>query len=322
MIFQIAGGGFSLSDTIFLLILIVLVIVLVIILVVRPKIKKIRYTNKQIYKAKGEIVNFELTMRNFIRAKLEEKYGDEWWEKGIPEYIRLSFDDKIRKEQIEDPQMNHQNMEFLEINHYFSIILEKKNWENVFSDIFPHKSSLGEIFENLRSFKSDLSQKNVTSEELSNYPAYIYSIMTFFSKGFNIFMSYSTMDSAYFQIPEISKRLESYPKIDKVFIWEVDSGENIVKYMERTLRISRIFVFFCTERSLKSKAVTDEWEAAFQLRKKGLMKIIPVYEYEKDIPYLLMPLLNVKFTKENFDEFVENLYQEIIRGLKSKELET
>ncbi|KKL03529.1 hypothetical protein LCGC14_2625220, partial [marine sediment metagenome] len=45
------------------------------------------------------------------------------------------------------------------------IILEKKNWENVFSDIFPHKSSLGEIFENLRSFKSELSQKNV----LRNY---------------------------------------------------------------------------------------------------------------------------------------------------------
>ena len=30
-----------------------------------------------------------------------------------------------------------------------------------------------------------------------------------------------------------SERLEKYPNIDKVFYWEVDSGENVVKYMKR-----------------------------------------------------------------------------------------
>ena len=59
--------------------------------------------------------------------------------------------------------------------------------------------------------------------------------------------------------------------------------------------------------------VHHEWQAAFQLRKKGLLKIVPVYKKEEFIPYLLIPLLNVKYTEDNFDEFIENLYKEILR---------
>ena len=43
------------------------------------------------------------------------------------------------------------------------------------------------------------------------------------------------------------------------------------------------------------------------------MKIVPVYEDDKYIPYLLKPMLNVRFTKDDFDEFVESLYKEILR---------
>lgn len=57
-------------------------------------------------------------------------------------------------------------------------------------------------------------------------------------------------------------------------------------------------------------------QAAFQMRKKGLLKIIPVFEEEEQIPVLLWQLLNVKFTKDNFNAFIENLYEEILRGLK------
>ncbi len=113
--------------------------------------------------------------------------------------------------------------------------------------------------------------------------------------------------------PTIVNSLEVYPKIEKVFFWESGSGENIVKYMERTLKISKAFVLICSERALKSRAVEDEWQAAFQLRKKGLMKIVPVYANEEYIPYLLMPILNVKYSKENFDGFIEKLYEEILR---------
>lgn len=128
-----------------------------------------------------------------------------------------------------------------------------------------------------------------------------------------IFLSYSTLDSGYFQIPEIAKELENYSEIDKILFWEADSGENIVEYMEKTLKECNVFVLFCSENSLNSRAVTDEWQAAFQLRKKDLLKIIPVYEDEKFIPALLTPLLNVKFEKKNLEKFIENLYNEILR---------
>ena len=128
-----------------------------------------------------------------------------------------------------------------------------------------------------------------------------------------LFLSYSTLDTDHFQIKTIVEKLKAFPEIDKVFFWEVDSGENIVEYMERTLKICSVFVLFCSKNSLNSKSVTDEWQAAFQLRKKELLKIIPVYEDESYIPVLLTPLLNVKFSNDNFIDFIVKLYKEILR---------
>jgi len=130
---------------------------------------------------------------------------------------------------------------------------------------------------------------------------------------FKLFLSYSTLDSDHFQIPRIVKELENFPEIERVLYWEADSARNIVEYMEETLKGSNIFVLFCSENSSRSSAVKDEWMAAFQLRKKGGIEIIPVYENEDNIPILLMPLLNVKYTKEDFSGFIKNLYEEILR---------
>ena len=105
-------------------------------------------------------------------------------------------------------------------------------------------------------------------------------------KEVNVFLSYSTLDADHFEIPRIVRRLELYSEISKVYFWEADSGENIVTFMEQTLQKTNAFILFCSERSTKSKAVEDEWQAAFQLRKEGLMKIVPVYEKDEHLPYL------------------------------------
>jgi len=83
--------------------------------------------------------------------------------------------------------------------------------------------------------------------------------------------------------------------------------------MEKTLSVSNTFVLICTKHSKKSKSVEGEWQSAYQLSKKGVVKIIPVYENEEDIPILLMPLLNVKFTKDDLDGFIQRLFEEILR---------
>ena len=130
---------------------------------------------------------------------------------------------------------------------------------------------------------------------------------------YNIFISYATVDRDYFQIKKIVEELKKYPKINQVSYWERDSKANIVEFMEETLEISNTFILFCSEDSIKSKAVKDEWQAAFQMRKEGLMKLIPVYEEQKHIPKLLWHLLNVIYTKDDFKEFIDNLYNEIMR---------
>ena len=128
-----------------------------------------------------------------------------------------------------------------------------------------------------------------------------------------VFLSYSTLDSERFQIDKIVKHLEKFTEIKKVYYYSKDSGQNIVEYMEKTLSVCNIFVAFCTINSKKSKSVTGEWQSAYQLVKRDIMKIIPVYEDEDDVPILLIPMLNIKYDKENFKEFIDKLYKEILR---------
>jgi len=203
--------------------------------------------------------------------------------------------------------------EALDFDHYSPIITNKNNWKLIFSETFSVQENLKDNLEKLRVFKTKLDKNAATLEDLWEYPRYLYSITNYFTKNFNIFLSYSTKDSKHFSIPEIAKRLERFSDIDKVFYWEADSGEDVVKYMERTLEISQIFVLFCSSNAKKSRAVEGEWSSAYQLMKINQMKIVPVYEKEKFIPNLLLPLILVKHTKEDFDQFIENLYSEIIR---------
>ncbi len=133
-------------------------------------------------------------------------------------------------------------------------------------------------------------------------------------KDLNVFLSYSTIDTDHFQISRVAKSLEEYPDINKVMYWEADSTQNIVEYMDKMLENCDVFVLFCSENSMKSVSVRDEWQAAFQRRKKGLVTIIPVYEQAEHIPVILGHFLNVKYDKTDFNSFTTELYQEIMRS--------
>ena len=132
-------------------------------------------------------------------------------------------------------------------------------------------------------------------------------------KKLRVFLSYSALDVEYFKIADIAKSLEEYPEIKKVLYWQTDSKNNTVEFMENTIKNTDVFVLFCSKNIVKSKTVKDEWQAAFQSREKEALKIVPVYDDEDDVPVLLLQLLNVKFEKDNFDGFIVNLYDEILR---------
>lgn len=308
------GGGF---DIIWILLIIISAIIIVgtvtSIIALRPRIQRKLIFKRQIETAKIEIENFETNIRSFIKARLKDTYKSIWWESGVPKYIKSTIKDKVETLKLKTPEIQIDPIDFLDISQCSAIITYDDNWKQIFSKTFPNKEVVESNFENLRIIKRDLNEGTITSENLNNYPLYIHTIRNYFTKRLNVFLSYSTLDTEYFNVKYIVEKLEEFPEIDKVFFWEADSGENIVTYMERTLRLSKVFVLFCSNNALRSKAVEDEWQAAFQLRKKALMKIVPVYEDEDHIPFLLMPLLNVKFTKENMEEFIENLYKELIR---------
>jgi len=281
--------------------------------IIKSKMKRNIILKRKIDLAKEEIHDFKIDMYEFIKDQLKIIYDQEWWEKGIPVEVKSRLELKIKNKEIDKIDFSIKvikNINFLDISE---IITNENNWKIQFSKIFLNKELVVENFENLQMFEKNLNKNAVNENDLNAYPFYINDIKFFFSKRLNIFISYSTYDSTRFQINKIANDLKKYPEIDNVFIWEAESRENIVEYMEKALKISKVFILFCSENSIKSRAVQDEWEAAFQLRKKGMMKIIPVYEDEKFIPTLLTPCLNVKYSQENYDEFIQKLYEEILR---------
>ena len=48
--------------------------------------------------------------------------------------------------------------------------------------------------------------------------------------------------------------------------------------MNDTLRRSNIMLLFCTKNTMKSEPVKKEWQATFHQTKKGVMRVIPVYD--------------------------------------------
>ncbi|MGQ4876151.1 MAG: FG-GAP-like repeat-containing protein [Promethearchaeia archaeon] len=281
--------------------------------IIKSKMKRNIVLKRKIDLAKEEIHDFKIDMYEFIKDQLKIIYDQEWWEKGIPVEVKSRLELKIKNKEIDKIDFSIKVIENVNFLDFSEIITNENNWKIQFSKIFPNKELVVENFENLQMFEKNLNKNAVNENDLNAYPFYINDIKFFFSKRLNIFISYSTNDSTRFQINKIANDLKKYPEIDNVFIWEAESRENIVEYMEKALKISKVFILFCSENSIKSRAVQDEWEAAFQLRKKGMMKIIPVYEDEKFIPTLLTPCLNVKYSQENYDEFIQKLYEEILR---------
>jgi len=142
---------------------------------------------------------------------------------------------------------------------------------------------------------------------------YYFITLPYIREGLSIFISYSSLDVDYFQIQKVRDVLLKYPSIGEILMYEENSSQNIVKYMNETLERCNVLILFCSENAKKSKSVEAEWSAAFQMQQEGLLKIIPVYEKKEYIPKLLWSLLNVKYSKENLEDFVKKLYIEILR---------
>lgn len=131
---------------------------------------------------------------------------------------------------------------------------------------------------------------------------------------FNIFLSYSTVDTDFYRIKEIAKKLEAHPEITNVYYWEKDSGQNIIEYMEDNLEKSKVFILFCSQHSRDSKSVKLERGAATQLSQEERIRLLPVFVNPSEIPLLIKPFLGVEYQQEKFDDFIQKLLNEIFRS--------
>ena len=130
---------------------------------------------------------------------------------------------------------------------------------------------------------------------------------------FDVFLSYSTIDSDLFRIPEIASRLKKYPEINNVFYWEKNSGQSIIKFMDEKIEQSEVFIQFCSQNSKTSKSVQLERNSAIQLAQQDRIRIIPVFLMPSDMPAILTSFLGVECTLNNFDDFIERLHKETLR---------
>jgi hypothetical protein len=74
---------------------------------------------------------FETYLREEIQRKLEEKYGEEWWEKGVPQEAKDACTKLAEKEDSDEPLLN-----FAGFTEYISIITSNENWNKIFSPLF------------------------------------------------------------------------------------------------------------------------------------------------------------------------------------------
>jgi len=173
------------------------------------------------------------------------------------------------------------------------------------------EDALGHLKEYLESGDNEALED--ATKKVANFARIVKAAVAGEKPGFNIFLSYSTLDTDFFKISKIAERLAEYPEIYKVYYWEKDSGQDIMEYMEDNIEKSRVFIHFCTQNSIKSKSVKLERRAALQLKQEERIRIIPIFQDPADIPLLLKPILGVEYKQDDFNGFIEKLYKETLR---------
>jgi hypothetical protein len=80
------------------------------------------------------IDNFEREFRQFLKRKLSEHYGKNWWKMGIDREIRKKCEGRQKVERQKGRKV--EPIDCLEFPHYRLILTRRQNWDQVFSKIF------------------------------------------------------------------------------------------------------------------------------------------------------------------------------------------
>jgi len=108
----------------------------------------------------------EEDLREFIRNKLEEEYGIEWWNIGGPEGVQEYAKEKYEKNL--QPWKNktssdYQELYYVNIPHLKEIIINRKNWK-LFKEFFGDKKEVEVQFNNFSRFRNAIVHSHPPDE--------------------------------------------------------------------------------------------------------------------------------------------------------------
>ncbi len=123
----------------------------------------------------------------------------------------------------------------------------------------------------------------------------------------NIFISHAVADFDRFKIKEIAETLESKKNVNNVFFCEEDLKANIDEWMDESIPLTHIFLFFASNNSINSHDCQHEIELA---RKNDLI-IIPIKAKELNWGELskikMARELGFDFEEDHFEQFMEKV---------------
>jgi hypothetical protein len=136
-----------------------------------------------------------------------------------------------------------------------------------------------------------------------------------------VFISHSTEDFKSYRIEDIANFLREQKKIGHVYFCEADLTGNIDKWMKKSIHKSQVLTFISTQNSLTSKDSIFELNLARE-NEVHLIPILGVGLQWEDLEKLnLQREFGLIYTPMEFEKFLEELYQHILKYRKGKKAE-
>jgi len=110
--------------------------------------------------ARDSIDFIEERLREVIQGKLEVYYNYSWWEMGVPKIIRDKVETDLINKKKNNPDREYKRVNLLTFSNYKEIICYKKNWNQIFKEVFYEKYNVQYPLENIRYIRNDIFHNN------------------------------------------------------------------------------------------------------------------------------------------------------------------
>ncbi len=144
-----------------------------------PKEQKIVISDDKTVATNKLISEFEQKVRGFIKIQLEKSYGEDWWNQCIPQDVKEMAEKRKSNKRKVEPKREYNVLDFHNFFDYNNIMLNKKNWNNVFKGFFHEKYVVQAPFEKLSNIRNDIAHNRFIEEDYERCKTYIEDILKF-----------------------------------------------------------------------------------------------------------------------------------------------